>query len=64
MTKRIFEYECQQKHRSESYEYYETRTIECSVCTEPADRIVSTPRIALDGVSMHFPTAADAWAPS
>lgn len=62
MTKRMFEYECIEGHRSESYRNYETQTIECPVCTSLAYRVISAPRIALDGVSMHFPTAADAWA--
>lgn len=62
MTKRIFEFECPEGHRSEFLESYETKKIGCPSCSHFAYRVISAPRIALDGVSMHFPTAADAWA--
>lgn len=60
--KRLFEYECPEGHRTESLEEYETKKIPCSLCAHYAFRVISAPRISLDGVSMHFPTAADKWA--
>lgn len=62
MTKRMFEFECPEGHRSESLESYETKKISCPFCEHYALRVISAPRISLDGTSMHFPTAADAWA--
>lgn len=60
--KRMFEFECPEGHRTESYTEYETKTIGCPLCDYMADRVISMPRIRLDGTSMDFPTAADKWA--
>ena len=58
--KRIFEFKCSQGHVHEAYtDKWEN---ECPACTEVAYRIISAPRIKLDGISGHFPTASDKWA--
>jgi hypothetical protein len=60
--KRIFEFECADGHRTEAYTDYEQRTTYCSVCHKAASRVISSPRIGLEGITGAFPTASDAWA--
>ena len=62
MSKRIFEFRCEQNHIAENYIDEEVTTISCPTCQCAAPRIISAPRIALEGVTGDFPTAADAWA--
>lgn len=62
MSRRMFEFKCDSQHVTESLVELETQTLQCSVCGETATRMLSTPRIALNGWNMHFPTAADRWA--
>jgi hypothetical protein len=62
MSKRIFEFRCGENHTTEKYIDEEVTTIECPTCQCVSLRIISKPRIALEGVSGDFPTAADAWA--
>lgn len=61
-NRRFFEFRCETGHISEKLVYPETQEILCTTCDEPSQRIISTPRIALEGVTGAFPTAADAWA--
>ena len=58
----MFEFRCEQNHIAENYIDEEVTTISCPACQCAAPRIISAPRIALEGVTGDFPTAADAWA--
>jgi hypothetical protein len=60
--KRIFEFRCVKDHISEKFVDDEVRSIECPHCRNEASRIISSPRIKLEGITGAFPTAADAWA--
>jgi len=60
--KRIFEFKCGESHITESYIDEEVNAIECPTCQCMSLRVISAPRIALEGVTGDFPTAADAWA--
>jgi hypothetical protein len=39
-----------------------TQTSTCSLCNCNSEKLLSTPTIALEGISGSFPGAADAWA--
>jgi hypothetical protein len=60
--KRIFEFRCVKDHGSEKFVDDEVRSIECPHCRNEASRIISSPRIRLEGITGAFPSAADAWA--
>ena len=60
--KRIYEFRCAENHTTESYVDDKVNAIECPVCQLMALRIIAAPRIALEGITGDFPTAADAWA--
>lgn len=62
MSRRIFEFKCEDNHVTESLVQLDVQSLQCSVCGKEAHRMLSTPRIALNGWNMHFPTAADKWA--
>ena len=58
--KKFFEFTCQEcKETFEKYTEY-IQTTECQ-CGGKADKIISTPRISLEGISGSFPGAAAAW---
>ena len=62
MTRRIFEFQC--NNCSNVFEQYiddSLKTTKCPICGSEATRIISKPRIDLDGCSGDFPTASDAW---
>jgi hypothetical protein len=63
MAKRIFEFVCvgEENHLFEKLTDTETKTLVCPHCGELSNRIISTPRIALDGCSGDFPGATMAW---
>ena len=63
MAKRIFEFVCvgEEPHLFEKFTDEDNRTVVCPHCGELSNRIVSTPRIALDGCSGDFPGAAISW---
>jgi hypothetical protein len=61
MAKRIFEFRCAKGHVSDKYVDESVTVIQCPHCTNDASRIISTPRISLDGCSGHFPSASRAW---
>ena len=60
--KRLYEFRCAEGHTTESYVDEKVNTIECPVCQLIALRVISAPRIALEGITGDFPTGADAWA--
>jgi len=59
--KRMFEFQCANDHVTERLIDDSLRTCICTECGENAIRLISKPRIALEGVSGDFPGAADAW---
>lgn len=63
MAKLIYlEFVCSNGHKTERLTDPNTQEVLCDVCDDPAQRIISTPRFQLEGVSGDFPTAADKWA--
>lgn len=60
MAKRIFEFSCGQ-HTSDAYIGEDIQVIECRVCQQPANRIISAPMVKLDPISGHFPSATEKW---
>lgn len=60
--KRIFEFKCAKDHLTEKLVDDEVRSIECPHCRNEASRIISSPRISLEGITGAFPSASDAWA--
>ena len=60
--KRIFEFRCAKDHLSEKFVDDEVRSIECPHCRNKASRIISSPRISLEGITGAFPSAHEAWA--
>ena len=63
MVKRIFEFVCtgDDPHLFERFTDENNRIVTCPDCGEPSNRIVSTPRIALDGCSGDFPGETMKW---
>ncbi len=47
--KRIFEFRCAKDHLTEKLVDDEVRSIECPHCRNEASRIISSPRISLEG---------------
>jgi len=60
--KRIFEFKCAKGHLTEKFVDDEVRSIECPHCRNEASRIISSPRISLEGITGAFPSAFDKWA--
>ena len=59
--KTIFEFQCRKcKDTFEKLTEYIKET-ECPSCGSMADKIISAPRISLEGISGAFPDAAAAW---
>ena len=61
MAKRMFEFRCVKDHISEKFVDGEVMVVECPHCHNDASRIISSPRIRLEGITGAFPTAYDAW---
>jgi hypothetical protein len=59
--RRFFDFECEQGHKTERFINSEIREIPCPMCGKQAHRLISTPRVSLDGISGDFPGAADKW---
>jgi hypothetical protein len=59
--KRMYEFMCADGHVSEHLIDDSLRTALCKECGDNAIRILSTPRIALEGITGAFPGAADKW---
>ena len=60
--KRIFEFRCVKDHLTEKLVDDGVRSIECPHRRNEASRIISSPRISLEGITGAFPSACDAWA--
>jgi hypothetical protein len=54
--KRMFEFACENGHKSERLCDYETQSFRCE-CGAQANRILSAPAFRLEGWSGHFPSA-------
>lgn len=59
--RRIFEFMCPQGHVEEKFIEDSCRESVCTVCGEASTRIVSTPRVKLEGITGAFPGAYDRW---
>jgi hypothetical protein len=59
---RMFEFQCEAGHITERYISYEVVCVPCEACGNDANRIISTPRIVLDGTDPVYVSAHDAWA--
>ena len=62
VTRRMYEFRCNGEHTSEALVGYETTNITCAVCGQDAFRIISAPRIELDGTDPVYVSAYDRWA--
>jgi hypothetical protein len=60
--RRMFEFMCAKEHITERFVDDEVKVVECPHCRNDASRIISTPRIRLEGITGAFPSASDAWA--
>lgn len=59
--KRIFEFRCVKGHVSEKYVDDSVTVVQCPHCGNDSSRIISAPRISLEGITGDFPGAAMAW---
>jgi Zn finger protein HypA/HybF involved in hydrogenase expression len=53
MARRIFEFVCKDGHLSDKLVDSECRATHCPICDQPAERIISTPMVKLEGVTTH-----------
>lgn len=60
MSLRVFDFVCTEGHRVEHFVDEAVVEKECH-CGALGQRQIAAPRAVLDGMSGHFPTAADAW---
>lgn len=58
----MFEFRCEAGHFTEHYVDYETTSVVCNTCGGNAERIISTPRISLDGTDPVYVSAHEKWA--
>jgi hypothetical protein len=61
MARRIFEFVCKEGHLSDKLVDSDCRATHCPICDQPAERIISTPMVKLEGVTGDFPGAAMQW---
>ena len=54
--RRMYEFACENGHRTERFVVYETTGLTCE-CGATANRTLSAPAFRLEGWSGHFPTA-------
>jgi hypothetical protein len=62
MSRRLFDYLCQEGHLHEHFVSYEVTEVSCETCSKPALKQLSTPNIKLEPYSGIFVGAADKWA--
>ena len=62
--KLAYEYVCKTHGVFEAYSELDNRhmPMPCKECKEPSAFVISTPRVELEGITGHFPTAYDKWA--
>ena len=61
MTRRMFEFLCEDNHISEALVSSDVREISCRACGKKATRIVSAPATKLEPFTGSFPTAYSQW---
>ena len=61
MTRRMFEFLCEDSHISEAFVFSDVREISCRACGKKATRIVSAPATKLEPFTGSFPTAYSQW---
>ena len=61
MSRRMFEFLCEDNHISEALVSSDVREISCRACGKKATRIVSAVQTKLEPFTGSFPTAYDAW---
>ena len=61
MSRRMFEFVCEDGHISEALVSSDVREVSCRACGKKATRIVSAVQSKLDPFTGSFPTAYDAW---
>ena len=59
--RRIFEFLCAEGHVTDQFIDDSLRQSVCTVCGKESTRIVSTPRVKLEGITGAFPGAYDRW---
>lgn len=59
--RRMYEFKCSEEHLTERFVDYETTIVDCE-CGKVANRIISSPRISLDGTDPIYVSAYDRWA--
>jgi len=57
----FFDFKCENNHVSERFIDDSIETTSCKECGLPAIKMLSTPRIHLEGITGAFPGAADKW---
>lgn len=62
MSRRMYEFQCEAGHITENLVSYEVTTVPCGTCGNDAKRIISTPRISLDGTDPVYVSAHEKWA--
>lgn len=55
------DFQCSKGHKEEYFVDTDTHVVQCRHCGNDATKLLSAPRVSLEGVSGDFPTAADAW---
>lgn len=61
MPRRMFEFLCENGHRTEALIDTECYATLCKECGAESKRVVSAPTMKLEGWTGSFPTAYDAW---
>ena len=61
MSRRMFEFVCEDEHISEALVSSDVREISCRACGKKATRIVSAPATKLEPFTGSFPTAYSQW---
>jgi hypothetical protein len=58
---RVFDFRCEAGHVTEHFIHAETLVVNCKQCGKIAHRMIPAPRSNLEGITGHFPGAADKW---
>jgi hypothetical protein len=59
--KRFFDFQCAKGHITEKYIDDAVKVVQCPHCGNDASRLISAPKISLEGITGAFPGAAMAW---
>jgi hypothetical protein len=59
---RRYDFKCDNEHTDEYWVDHTVETTPCSVCGEPAARLIATPTVSLDPISGDFAGATIKWA--